>query len=114
MIGITFEFMGDIVEVRIINSLCYFRNSRYGGIFSPIEGLKLNRSGCLKEHPDLKDREDWKEQSIKRFKDKMKQYKTEEEQVEYVITDLKKYGYKPIATQKSGFRIKKIKNGGTN
>lgn len=106
--------MGDIVEVRIINSTCYFRSSRYGGIFSPIEGLKLNKSGCLKEHPDLKDREDWKEETIKRFKKKMNNYKTEEEQINYVMTDLKKYGYKPIAMQKSGFRMKKINNGGKN
>jgi len=108
MIGVVFQFMGEVVEVRITNSNCIFRTSQFGGQFAPIEGLRLDKKGVIREFPDLIDKENWREEAIKRFKDKMKSYSTEDEQANYVINDLKKYGYMPQYLQKSGYRPKRI------
>ena len=93
MIGIVFSYINDVVEVRIDGDNCLFRTGQYGGAFVPIEGLKLDKNGVLKEHPDLKDNNDWNKIAIERF----------------IINELKKVGYKPMAKQKNGFRIQKIK-----
>ena len=109
MIGIIFEFGQDIVEVRVDGTNCFFRSKQFGGAYATIDGLKLDKKGCFKEHPDLIDREDWKEETIKRFKEKLKNMKTEDERIEYIREDLKKYGYVPIFKQRSGFRPERIK-----
>ena len=109
MIGIVFSYINDVVEVRIDGDNCLFRTGQYGGAFVPIEGLKLDKNGVLKEHPDLKDNNDWNKIAIERFKEYMKQIKTEDEKADYIINELKKVGYKPMAKQKNGFRIQKIK-----
>lgn len=106
MIGVIFQFHDEFVDVRINGNEIYFRKN---GIFSTIEGLKLSRHGVIKEFPDLTDNEDWKFQAIQRFKENFKSLKTEKEKVEYVVEDLKKFGYKPVAFQKQGFRAKRIK-----
>jgi hypothetical protein len=107
-IATIFQFMGEIVEVRLIDSICFFRTQQFGGQYSTIDGLKLDKKGVIKEHPDLIDKEDWREEAIKRFKDKIKQYKTQEEQMNYIQEDLKKYGYIPLYLQKTGFRPVKL------
>jgi len=108
-VGTIFEFGSQIVEVRIIETNCYFRTGQYGGGLAPIEGIQLDKSGCIKEHPDLKDRPDWREETIKRFKEKIRSYKTEMERMKYVIDDLKKYGYKPLYIARDGHRPVKVK-----
>jgi len=110
MIGVIFEYGSEIVEVRIDHSNCYFRTGQFGGALSPIDSIKIDKAGSIKEHPDLKDRVDWKEETIKRFKKKLKSYDTEMERVEYVIKDLSKIGYKPIYIQRDGHRPQKIKS----
>lgn len=107
-IATIFQFMGEIVEVRIIDSICFFRTQQFGGQYSTIEGLRLDKNGVIKEHPDLIDKENWREEAIKRFKDKLKTYKTQEEQMDYVINDLKKYGYQGLYLQRTGFRPVKL------
>ena len=107
-IGVVFQYMGEIVEVRIVNSTCQFKTGQFGGQYSPIEGLRLDKKGVLKEHPDLVDREDWREEAIKRFKDKIKGYTKEEEQMNYIINDLKKVGYIPLYLQQSGYRPRRL------
>lgn len=109
MIGVLFDFAGEIVEVRVNGSSCYFRTARFGGAFSTIDGLKLDRKGVIREFPDLEDKEDWKQEAIKRFKEKVKAMKSEAEIIEYVINDLKKYGYIPLYLQRDGQRPKKLK-----
>ena len=108
VIATIFQFMGEIVEVRIIDSICFFRTQQFGGQYSTIEGLRLDKNGVIREHPDLKDRNDWREETIKRFKDKLKTYKTQREQMDYVINDLKKFGYIPLYSQENGFRPVKL------
>jgi hypothetical protein len=109
LIGIIFNFGTDVVEVRVNGNNCLFRTKQFGGAFAPIEGLNIDKKGSLKEFPDLKDREDWKEETIKRFKEKLKNMRTEEERIEYIKNDLQKYGYVPIYKQKQGFRPEKIR-----
>ena len=107
MIGIIFNFGTEVIEVRIIRSNVFFRNSQLTN-FVDISGIKLNKVGVLKEFPDLKDKKNWEEVARTRFKDKIKEYKTERKRANYVIEDLKKFGYKPMYEQVSGFRAKKL------
>ena len=108
MIDILFQFVNEIIQVRVDGDNCLFRTGQYGGAFVPIDGLRLDKSGVIKEHPDLKDKEDWKEQSIKRFKEHIKKMENETQKANYIIKELKKCGYKPLYIQKQGFRPKKL------
>lgn len=108
MIGLIFYYGQEIIYIRVDGHNVNFSNSTFGAVETSIDGLKLNKSGVLKEHPDLKDRDDWKEEAIKRFKDLINVMKTEESIAEYLIQDLKKYGYVPKWKQKAGFRRIKI------
>ncbi len=109
MIGVIFEYGSEKVEVRIEGENCYFRTGQFGGALVPIDSIKIDKAGSIKENPDLKDRKDWKKETIKRFKDKLKNYKTEMERVKYVIEDLSKVGYKPLYIQRKGYRVQKIR-----
>ena len=107
MISITFWFGNQIVEVRIIGKDIYFAEVRGArAIFVPIERLRLSVSGILKEFPDLEgySDEDVKREGIKRFKEKINKMNSEEEIAEYIIKDLKRYGYIPKIYKKDGFR----------
>lgn len=108
MIGVIFDFAGEIIEVRIDNTNCLFRTKQYGGAFSTIDGLKLDKKGVVKEFPDLKDKETWKKEAIERFKERIKNMKNEDERMDYVIKDLGKWGYIPLYKQKKGCRPVKI------
>ncbi len=68
-----------MVEVRVQDNSVFFRTSQLSG-FGSIDGIKLNKVGVLKEFPDLKDNEDWQKIARDRFKEKIKQRKTEREQ----------------------------------
>ena len=107
-IGTIFEFGSEIIEVRIVRSDCLFRTKDYGGAFSPIDNLRLDKAGVIKEFPDLKDEENWREEAIKRFKEKLAKMETERERMDYVVEDLKKFGYVPKYEQEDGHRPKKL------
>lgn len=109
MIGVIFELNSNHVEVRIDGINCWFRTGEFGGALVPIDSLKLNKAGSIKEHPDLKDDNEWKEKTIERFKNKIKELNTEQERIKYIINDLKKYGYIPKYMQRKGHRTIKIK-----
>jgi len=108
MIGVIFNFGTEVVEVRVKDNNVFFRTSN-SQQFGDIDGIKLDKVGVLKEHPDLKDREDWKQEARKRFKQKIKQMDNENEQIKYVIEDLSHYGYVATHIQKQGFRPIRIK-----
>jgi len=108
MIGVIFELGSEIIEVRISGTQCLFKTGQFGGGFAPIEGLKLSKHGVVKEFKDLENRDDWKEEAIKRFKEKLKGMSTEMERTNYVIKDLSKFGYVPRYLQRAGHRIKKL------
>ena len=109
MISTIFQYGTEIIEVRINQTNCLFRTANTQGGFVPIEGIKLEKAGCIKEHPDLKNDKEWNKESIKRFKKKIKEFTTEKQRMKYIISDLTKHGYKPIYYQQEGFRPVKIK-----
>ena len=108
MIDLIFYLETEIVMVRIIGNNITFSTSNFGNLTAPIENLKLSYSGVCREFPDLELRDDWKEEAIKRFKDKVNNMKSEEEIAEYIISDLRGHGYVPKWKQKNGFRREKI------
>jgi hypothetical protein len=109
MISTIFQYGSEVIEVRILNNSCLFRTANTQGGFFPIEAIKLDKEGCIREHPDLKDNKDWKEETIKRFKQKLKDYDTDKQRMKYIISDLTKHGYKPLYFQETGYRPIKIK-----
>lgn len=76
---------------------------------APIENIKLSYSGVIKEFPDLMNQNNWRVEAIKRFKAKLKTFKTEGEKADYIIKDLRKYGFVPKYKQKAGHRVEVIK-----
>jgi len=108
MIGLIFQFGPEVVEVRVNGSNVFFRTSQLH-TFTTIDGIKLDRSGVIKEFPDLKENEQWQDIARVRFKQKIKTMKTEKEVAEYIINDLKKFGYIPLYKQEAGFRPVKLK-----
>ena len=108
MIDVIFQFGSKHVLVRINGTNCLFMTGQFGGAFAPIDSLQLDYKGVIKEFPDLENKTDWKQQAINRFKEKMKELKTEDERMNYIIDDLKKFGYKPLYKQVEGFRRTKF------
>jgi len=109
LIGLIFQLGPEIVEVRVDGTNIQFRNNDSNGMFTTIEGLKLNKVGVIREFPDLKDNENWQNIARERFKEKIKSMNTEMEGANYIIEDLKKFGYEPKYRQRQGFRPEKIK-----
>jgi hypothetical protein len=107
MIGVIFSFGTEIIEVRVNDKSVYFRNSASPN-FGSIDTLKLDKSGVIKEFPDLKDKDNWASEARGRFREKINDLKTEEARIKYIIDDLSKFGYKPMYMQKQGFRPRKI------
>ena len=108
MIGVIFQFASESIEVRIDNKNVLFRTTNTNGAWATIDNIKLNYVGVCREHPDLELAKDWREQAIKRFKDKINKMETENEIKEYIIKDLTKFGYKPLWSQRQGFRPERL------
>lgn len=104
----TFKFGGDYLEAIYSQHGLMF-NDVSSNTLTTIEGLRLNKHGVVKEFPDLEDDINWRSKAIQRFKEHINKMKNEEEVINYIIIELKKHGYEPLFTQRSGFRIKKIK-----
>jgi hypothetical protein len=105
MIGIIFQFGGEVVETRVDGTNILFRTSTYGAQYVPIESLHLSKEGVIKEFPDLENDELWRQKAIQRFKEKLKEQGNENRVAEYLINDLKKFGYIPKYKQKQGHRV---------
>lgn len=106
MIGLVVQFASDVFRIIVAGNNVYFTDS--SGVSSTIDGLRLLKSGVIKEFPDLKDDDDWKKKAIQRFKDKIKSFETDMEKINYIKEDLRPHGYKPLYIQRSGFRPKKV------
>jgi hypothetical protein len=109
MIEVIFYYGSEVILVRITGKKVEFGNSLYGNKLAVIDGLHLDKSGTIKEFPDLKDRKDWKQEAIKRFKEHINKMNNEEEISNYIIKELKTKGYIPRYKQIKGFRPIKIK-----
>ena len=108
MIDVIFQFGIETIQVRIDKSVVLFRTQQFSSALVPLEFLKLDRSGVLKEFPDLLNHTNWKELAVERFQEKLNSFTTEEDRMEYIIQDLSKFGYKPLYWMKAGHRKKKL------
>jgi hypothetical protein len=109
MIDTIFRFAGQVVLVRVKgNEITFGAKTSTSPMMAPIEGLKLDYTGTIREFPDLETSDNWREEAIVRFKTKVISLPTEDEKMEYIIKDLAKFGYEPLYLQKAGFRVKKF------
>jgi hypothetical protein len=108
MIKLLFGFGSDKILIRIDGAKVYFSNTSFGAVESEIDGLNISKEGAIKESPDLEGDAEWRKKTIERFKEKISNFKTEQERADYIIEDLKKFGYIPEQIQKEGFRPTKI------
>ena len=104
MIEMFMDFMNEKVIVIVDGNEVRLGQTNFGAVTTTIDGLKLNHIGVIKEHPDLKDNPDWRKIVIERFKEHIKSLRTEDDVVDYIKNDLKKYGYIPRLKKKKGFR----------
>lgn len=108
MIGIIFQFGGEVVETRVEGTNVLFRTSTYGSQFVSFDNLYLDKAGVEKEFPDLVGDPLWRMKATQRFKEEMTKLGNENKVAEYIIKDLQKYGYVPKYKQRAGFRMEKI------
>lgn len=111
MIGVMFQFGNEFVTVEIKGTELYFRTTDYNSQPAPIDALQLDRAGVIKEFPDLQFVDDWKQQALNRLKMKIRDMASEIERMNYVISDLKSFGYIPYAEQRQGHRVRRFKQG---
>ena len=106
MIKATLKLGSELIEVIVKgNDLMFFDIST--GQITGLTGINYNKGNVIKEFPDLENDDDWKKKAIERLKEHIKQFDKEEDKLNYVITDLEKYGYEVKFIQQSGFRPKK-------
>lgn len=106
-----FNYGNEVVIVSIEGTNVTFANQQTAyNVFVPIDALKLSLSGIYKEFPDLQGLEYNKarEETIKRFKDKISKMGNENEIAAYIMDDLQNYGYVLKSIIKNGFRIKNV------
>lgn len=104
MIDILFKFGSDVIIVKIEGHKVLFGNTSYGNVLTTIDGLVLSKQGVIKEFPDLENNDDWAIEASKRFKEKIFKMEGEKEIANYIINDLKKYGYIPWKMEENGKR----------
>lgn len=108
MIRGQFRLGGDLVDVVIKGNELMFMDVG-SGMITTVDGLKFSKAGVLLEHPDLKDKIEWKKEAIVRLKEHIKQFKTEMKKMIYVKEELIKFGYDALHWQKAGWRVNKFK-----
>ena len=104
MITVMFSFFNEKILVTVNGNNIYFSSTAYGAVKAPIDGLRLDYTGVCKEFPDLEAKENWEDIAIARFKKKLKSFDNDEEKINYIIEDLRKFGYVPEKKQREGFR----------
>ena len=77
MIELIFELGNEVILVLINGNKVTFGNTSYGAQMADISGLQLNYEGVVREHPDLELRNDWQEEAVSRFKDKIRSLENE-------------------------------------
>lgn len=104
---VSFRLGGDVIEVIIQgDNLMFFDVST--GMITTLDGLKLNRKTTIQKFPELDGDVDWRNKAIKFLKEHIKSFNTDDKKIEYLINDLKQYGYEPLYKQKMGHRPKKV------
>jgi hypothetical protein len=104
VIIVMMRYGSEMVFIRIDGNKILFGDTSQGAQITPIENLRLSKSGVEKEFPDLVGNINWRNEAIKRFKEHLATFQTEQHKADYVIEDLKKHGYTPYAIQIAGRR----------
>ena len=108
MIGIIFTRGGtEFVDIRIEGNNINWRSTDYGSQFFPLETLSFDKTKVLNEFPDLKDNPLWRDEALKRLKDKIHSFSTEKEKASYIVKELEIIGFQPHSYQIQGCRTKK-------
>lgn len=108
MIDLIFQFGSEIILVKVDGTNIQFGNSGQGNKLATLEGLRLNYNGVVREFPDLETDPEWRSKALIRFKDKISKFRNENEIADYLIEDLRKFGYLPKLKQRAGFRPVKL------
>lgn len=104
MIGIVLTRLDEVAMVVIEGHSLSFKSSLNAQATAPLDYIKLDYNGVVKEHPDLKDDDEWRQKAVARLKDKLKTMATENEIMIYVIEELKLFGWTPKYYQRQGMR----------
>jgi len=102
-----FRLGGELVSTIVDGTNVMFLDSN--GVVTTIEGLKISKSGVIKEFPELENNEEWRKIAIERFKEKIKGFNNELEKTMYIKEELSKFGYEPKFFQRAGFRPEKFR-----
>jgi len=104
MIEIIFELGSEVILVVIEGNDVKFGSTTYGAQLADISGLKLDYNGVVRQFPDLELVENWEQEAIRRFKDRIKSLDSEEEIYQYIIKELESCGYVATKKKRKGFR----------
>jgi len=102
-----FQLAEEMVIVKAQGNNILFSNSMtHFTQFVPIEVVRLNVTGILKQFPDLKDlpESEIRRTAIKRFKEHIKNLDSEMKVKNYLIEEFEKMGYVLKSVQMEGFR----------
>ena len=114
MINLTFvDIKGEIVGITIhSNRIVKIVKNQGGNVMaSTIDQVRFNPSTIIIEHPDLKGKpiDFIRKEGLKRLKEKLKSFKTEEEAIDYINADLiGKHGWKGLIKKRTGHRPTRI------
>jgi hypothetical protein len=110
MYDLIFKHISGVALVKVDGKKIYF-STMDRGLFSlqPIDNLKLDIDGILREFPDLKDKtaKEIRQEAIKRFKGHIEKMESEMEVIQYIVQDLGKHGYVLVNAKRPGFREEK-------
>jgi len=107
MIEMFFQFGGEYILIKVDGNNVLFGNTAYGAQLATIDGIRLSYDGVIKEFPDLQDSPIWKEEAIIRFKNEIRNIKTEKLKAKFIADDLSKHGYVLKRMRQNGFREEK-------
>lgn len=111
MIEMVFELAGEVVVVKLDGVKINFSNALTGyRVAVPIDMIKLDSKGIVKEFPDLKGRPEgiMRKEAIGRFKDNVRSMKTEGMRKKYIIKEFEGMGYSLKMVHRRGFRPTKF------
>lgn len=108
MIELMFSLGNECIIVKIDKNKVLFGNSTFGNQMVDISRIKLDYAGVCREFPDLELSNNWREEAVLRFKEKLKSFKSENETSDYIIDELTRHGYVPKSKRRDGFRPIKL------
>jgi hypothetical protein len=107
MIQATFKFTGENHAVIIDGNNIMFADD--SGQVSTIEGIKLVKSGVVKEFPELENDPEWRRKVIERFKEKIRTMNSEIEKINYIKDEFVKFGHTALYYKRAGSRPMRFK-----